>query len=437
MDAGEYIYCGRIELVDKPYTETQPGEDGVPRKVWMFPIRPVPDNDVKNRIKQITLVKMNGGNLMNKDPFKEYIKQTEPGKRDKGYAWHTAIGLQAVDGLKPSKYLIDTAIKNIEGDISIDEAQELLNTYYEENPKVDTGDRTEEADKVAVRIAKILSEKAFSFTPNEYISIHKKLFTGIYGHAGKLRDYNITKREWVLNGATVLYGSASELRATLDYDFSEEKKFSYKNLSMEEIIHHLAIFVSRLWQIHVFGEGNTRTTAVFFIKYLRTLGFDATNDIFAENAWYFRNALVRANYNDLRNSVHETTEYLELFLRNLLLDEKNELHNRSMHISGMFEEADIESAKADIESAEADIENQKADIRNRLLSFSDMISEKTIDHALELFSKCGQKEYFGRMIVEDITGLKSTRASELIKLLVNSEIIVPVTGHGKGKYRFQ
>ena len=380
---------------------------------------------------------MNGGNLMNKDPFKEYIKQTEPGKRDKGYAWHPAIGLQAVDGLKPSKYLIDTAIKNIEGDISIDEAQELLNTYYEENPKVDTGDRTEEADKVAVRIAKILSEKAFSFTPNEYISIHKKLFTGIYGHAGKLRDYNITKREWVLNGATVLYGSASELRATLDYDFSEEKKFSYKNLSMEEIIHHLATFVSRLWQIHVFGEGNTRTTAVFFIKYLRMLGFDATNDIFAENAWYFRNALVRANYNDLRNGVHETTEYLELFLRNLLLDEKNELHNRSMHISGMFEEADIESAKADIESAKADIENQKADIRNRLLSFSDMISEKTIDHALELFSKCGKKEYFGRTIVEDITGLKSTRASELIKLLVDSEIIVPVTGHGKGKYRFQ
>jgi len=374
---------------------------------------------------------------MNKDPFKEYIKQTEPGKRDKGYAWHTAIGLQAVDGLKPSKYLIDTAIKNIEGDISIDEAQELLNTYYEENPKADTEDRTEEADKVAVRIAKILSEKAFSFTPNEYISIHKKLFAGIYGHAGKLRDYNITKKEWVLNGATVLYGSASELRATLDYDFAEEKKFSYKNLSMEDIIHHLALFVSRLWQIHVFGEGNTRTTAVFFIKYLRTLGFDVTNDIFAENAWYFRNALVRANYNDLKNGVHETTEYLELFLRNLLLDEKNELHNRSMHISGRFKETDFESAKADIGNTEADIESQKANIRNKLLAFSDMISEKTINHTFELFSKCGKEEYFGRTIVEDITGLKSTRASELIKLLVDSKVIVSVTGHGKGKYRFQ
>ena len=380
---------------------------------------------------------MNGGNLMDKDPFKEYIKQSEPNKRDKGYAWHTAIGLQAVDGLKPSKYLIDTAIKNIEGDISIDEAQELLNTYYEENPKADTEDRTEEADKVAVRIAKILSEKAFSFTPNEYISIHKKLFAGIYGHAGKLRDYNITKKEWVLNGATVLYGSASELRATLDYDFAEEKKFSYKNLSMEDIIHHLALFVSRLWQIHVFGEGNTRTTAVFFIKYLRTLGFDVTNDIFAENAWYFRNALVRANYNDLKNGVHETTEYLELFLRNLLLDEKNELHNRSMHISGRFKKTDFESAKADIRNTEADIESQKANIRNKLLAFSDMISEKTINHTFELFSKCGKEEYFGRTIVEDITGLKSTRASELIKLLVDSKVIVSVTGHGKGKYRFQ
>ena len=321
---------------------------------------------------------------MDKDPFKEYMKQSEPNKRDKGYAWHTAIGLQAVDGLKTSKYLIDTAIKNIEGDISIDEAQELLNTYYEENPKADIEDRTEEADKVAVRIAKILSEKAFSFTPNEYISIHKKLFTGIYGHAGKLRDYNITKKEWVLNGATILYGSASELRATLDYDFAEEKKFSYKNLSMEEIIHHLAFFVSRLWQIHVFGEGNTRTTAVFFIKYLRTLGFDATNDIFAENAWYFRNALVRANYTNLQKNIHETTEYLELFLRNLLLDEKNVLRNRTMHISGYFsEKVDIETEKVDIETKKVDIDYKKVDIGS--LKFS----KRTVHHIEILFDEYG------------------------------------------------
>lgn len=275
---------------------------------------------------------------MERDPFQEYIRQSEPEKRDRGYAWNTAIGLQKVDGLKPSQYLIRTAIRNIEGEITIDQAQELLDRYYEENPNTNAADRTEEADKVSVRIAKILSERAFSFTPNEYIAIHRKLFQGIYRHAGELRDYNITKKEWVLDGARVIYGSASELRATLEYDFSQEKNYSYKGLSMGEIIHHLAVFVSRLWQIHVFCEGNTRTTAVFFIKYLRQLGFDATNDIFAENAWYFRNALVRANYNDLKNGVHETTEFLELFLRNLLLDEKNELHNRSMHIRGIFGE---------------------------------------------------------------------------------------------------
>ncbi len=277
---------------------------------------------------------------MKKDPFKEYIKESEPAKRDKGYAWHTAIGLQAVDGLKTSEYLKQTAVRNVEGEISFEEANALLQTYYEENPARDAEDRTEEADKVSARIAALLSEQAFSFTPNEYLSIHKKLFTGIYPHAGRIRDYNITKKEWVLDGATVIYGSATELRAALDYDFSKEKKFSYRNLSMDEIIHHLAAFISGLWQLHVFGEGNTRTTAVFFIKYLRTLGFDVMNDIFAENAWYFRNALVRANYNDLKNGIYGTTEYLEVFLRNLLLDENHPLHTRTLHISSIFKEAE-------------------------------------------------------------------------------------------------
>ena len=362
---------------------------------------------------------------MKNDPFKEYIKESEPDKRHKGYAWHTAIGLQAVDGLKISKYLMDTAIKNIEGDISIDEASELLNSYYEENPKADDRDRTEEADKVALRIAQILSEQAFSFTPNEYLSIHKKLFTDIYDHAGKMRDYNITKKEWILDGATVMYGSASELRATLEYDISEEKNFSYKKLTMDEVIHHLAIFVSRLWQIHVFAEGNTRTTAVFFIKYIRTLGFDVTNDIFAENAWYFRNALVRANYNNLKNGVHETTEYLEMFLRNLLLGEKNELHNRTMHISG------------NLSPTKVDIETTKVDIESILLNSNETINIKTVSHIMTLYEKCGKENFFGRTTVEEVTGVKSSRASQIIKLLLENEMIEAVQGHGKGKYRFK
>ncbi len=219
---------------------------------------------------------------MDKDPFKEYLKESEPDKVSKRYAWSTAIGLQAVDGLKPSKYLIDTAIQNIEGKITLKEAQNLIDNYYEERPNPSDDERTEEADKVSTRIAEILSETAFSFSPNEYISIHRKLFHGIYKYAGKIRDYNITKKEWILDGATIMYGSASELQAALEYDFLQEKSFSYKGLSMGDIIHHLAVFVSRLWQIHIFGEGNTRATAVFFIKYLRTLGFSVNNDIFNE-----------------------------------------------------------------------------------------------------------------------------------------------------------
>ena len=363
---------------------------------------------------------------MNQDPFKEYIKESEPDKRDKGYAWHTAIGLQAVDGLKTSEYLVRTAVRNIEGEISFEEANALLQTYYEENPSRDASDRTEEADKVSARIAALLSERAFSFTPNEYISIHRKLFTGIYSYAGRIRDYNITKKEWVLNGATVLYGSATELRATLDYDLSEEKKFSYKNLTMDEIIHHLAVFVSRLWQIHVFGEGNTRTTAVFFLKYLRTLGFDVTNDIFAENAWYFRNSLVRANYNDLKNGVHETTEYLDLFLRNLLLNESNPLHNRTLHISGTFKETE----KPDIETAKPDIEALKPDIEK-------LFQPKTASHILELREAFPGQTIFGRSDVMKVIDIKASRASDLLREMVEYGVIQPVSGHGKGKYQFR
>ncbi len=275
---------------------------------------------------------------MYQDPFREYIKQAEPNKRYKGYAWSTAIGLQAVDGLETSEHLVKTAIENIEGYITMEDAEKRINSYYEATANREEDDRTEEADKVSVRIASILSEKAFTFSPSEYIGIHKKLFCGIYKHAGKIRDVNITKKEWVLDGETVLYGNATELRQTLEYDFEQEKKFSYKGLSQDEIIEHLAHFISRLWQIHIFGEGNTRTTAVFFIKYLRSLGYDATNDIFAENSWYFRNALVRANYTNLKKNIHETTIYLEKFIRNLLLGETNELKNRYLHINGVFEE---------------------------------------------------------------------------------------------------
>jgi fido (protein-threonine AMPylation protein) len=368
-----------------------------------------------------------------KDPFKEYLKESEPDKSYRAYAWNTAIGLQAVDGLKTSEYLTDIAIQNIEGKITIEEAQSLVDSYYEEKTNRQSNDEsTEEADKVSSRISSILSETAFSFTANEYLSIHRKLFQGIYNHAGNIRDYNITKKEWVLDGDTVIYGSASELKATLEYDINQEKNFSYKGLSMDEIIHHLAIFVSRLWQIHVFGEGNTRTTAVFFIKYLRTLGFSATNNIFAENAWYFRNALVHANYTNLQKGIEETTEYLELFLRNLLLNEKNELHNRDLHISGL-----LKDTKVDIEKEKVDIQDTKVDIESVLSQKGGHFSTKTIVHINRLFNKFGFDEVFGRSAVIELLGIQKSGASKLLSNLLKTDIIEAVLGQGKGKYKFK
>lgn len=267
---------------------------------------------------------------MQDDIFDKYSKEKEPSKYYKSYAWKTAIGLQKVDGLKTSDYLMKTAEQSINGDISFEDAHKLIKSYYQENKS--HSEREEEADIVSVRIAQIIAEKSFVFSPIEYITIHKRLFGGIFPHAGKIRDYNITKEEWILNGDTVTYGNAINLRETLEYDFDVEKKFNYKGLSSAEIITHIAKFTANLWQVHIFGEGNTRTTAVFLIKYLAKLGFNVTNDIFAENAWYFRNALVRANYSNYTKGVYETTEYLELFLRNLLLGEDNVLSNRELHI---------------------------------------------------------------------------------------------------------
>lgn len=266
--------------------------------------------------------------------FEEYIRNSEPAKKEKTYAWTTAIGLQQVDGLTPSKYLFETAKRNIDGEISVAEATSIIDSYYESKTDRSGNDneRTEEADKVSSRIAQILSEKSFNFSPSYLIALHGRLFAGIFKFAGKIRDYDISKKEWVLDGDSVMYGAAFELKAALDYDFEQERHFSYKNLTLEETVNHITFFVSRLWQIHAFGEGNTRTTAVFTIKYLRSLGFNADNELFAENSWYFRNALVRANYNNLQKGIHENQEFLEKFFRNLLLGEHNELKNRFLHI---------------------------------------------------------------------------------------------------------
>ncbi len=249
----------------------------------------------------------------------------------KNYIIETGIGLQDVDGLKNSSYFLNETNRYLKGEISLDELDKIINSYYENKPHQE--DRSDEADIIAIRIAKIISEDSFTFSTGQLLSIHKILFQGILDHPGELRTYNFSKREWVLDGASVTYGDYRELETTLQYDFEQEKKYRYQGLSIKETIEHLAIFISNLWQNHVFEEGNTRTTAVFFIKYLRSLGFDVTNDTFAKNAWYFRNALVRANYTNIAKDIYEDRSYLIKFLENLLLNKQHQLKNRELHIN--------------------------------------------------------------------------------------------------------
>ena len=265
--------------------------------------------------------------------FDEYIRQGEPAQREKAGYWQAAIGLQAVDGLKTSEYLQQTARRNIEGEITIDEARELVNQYYVTKTAHDANDEDkEEADRVSSNIVKVLSSPTFDFSTGGYQSVHRRVFEGVMKHAGELRTYDITKKEWVLEGDTVLYLNWEDLRRAIDYDLEQERQFSYKGKSQDEMISHLTRFVSGLWQIHAFGEGNTRTTAVFTIQYLRSLGFNVNNDPFARHSWYFRNALVRANYRNVAKGIDYSPVYLERFFRNLLLGEQWDLRNRYLHI---------------------------------------------------------------------------------------------------------
>ena len=352
---------------------------------------------------------------MKKDPFKEYLFEKEPTKKELGYSWYTAIGLQKVDGLETSDYLKSVAMDNIDGNITIEKAEELIKAYYIENTNHES--ITEEADKVAVNIAKVLSEKSFVLSPAQYLDIHKKLFYNVFPHAGKIRTYNISKKEWVLDGDTVIYGGASLLKETLNYDFEVEKSFDYNGLNNNEFVSHIAKFIANLWQIHVFSEGNTRTTAVFLIKYLRKFGYDVTNDIFANNAWYFRNALVRANYTNIEKKVYSTTKYLEYFLDNLLFGCINELKNRYLHINW--------NKKVDIDIEKVDIDIEKVDIES--LSLTSVMRNKIIT----LFKVLSNLEYFGRNEIIRVLNMSSSGASKFISKLLDLQVIKPVIGQGK------
>lgn len=276
---------------------------------------------------------MNKDNINEFASFDEYLRQGEPSQKESAENWKTAIGLQAVDGLQPSAYLIDVAKRNIEGEISLDETRKLIDSYYQSKTvRTPKDEDEEEADKVSVNIAKILASKTFAFNTNGYVSLHRRIFEGVFKHAGEIRQYDIFKKEWVLEGDSVNYLNWEDLRRALDWDIEQEKNFSYKGLTDDEKIEHIAKFISGIWQIHAFREGNTRTTAIFTIQYLRSLGYEVNNEMFAKHSWYFRNALVRANYRNIQKGIDYSPIYLVRFFRNLLLKDGWVLKNRYLHI---------------------------------------------------------------------------------------------------------
>lgn len=271
------------------------------------------------------------------DPSPEYKILGDPDESHREAAWRIAIGLQDVDNLKVSDYLIDVANKNIVGEITSLEAKNIVDEYVVRQQKYNVDKRTIEADMVASRINQLLQSNGYTFSVGQYLSIHYHLFNGIYKFAGQFRNFEISKSEWVLDGESVKYGSALNLRDTIKYDIEEEKNFDFNVIDENEFIKHIAKFCANLWQIHVFEEGNTRVTAVFLIKYLQKLGFDyVNNNMFDKHSWYFRNSLVRANYDNDVKGIRSTTYYLEMFLRNIILGECNELHNRDIHVNNVL-----------------------------------------------------------------------------------------------------
>ena len=302
---------------------------------------------------------------MKQQEFDEYIRQVEPFARESANAWKTAIGLQQVDGLKPSSYLLETARKNIEGDITIDEVRQLLDSYYKSKTiKTAEEHNEEEADKVSANIKKILSSRTLAFNTNGFISIHRRIFDGVFSHAGEIRNYNISKKEWVLRGNSVDYLNWEDLRRALDFDIQQERDFDYKGLTEEQKIKHICHFVSGLWQIHPFCEGNTRTTAVFTIQYLRSIGYDVDNEIFALHSWFFRNALVRANYKNSKLGINYDSSFLEKFFQNLLLGTNYELKNRYLVIDApkdLVQQNDTQKDKFDTQEDKFDTQGDKFD----------------------------------------------------------------------------
>ena len=268
----------------------------------------------------------------------DYIETETPKNYEKQIQWDMAIGLQKVDNLKPSKYLEKLLQENVIGEKTIYEVEHELKQYYVEKDKTVKKIQEEfECDLVSTRIVQLLEKDNFELSIDYIKYIHEYLFKDIYKFAGEFRKIDFSKNEIILNNDSVAYGDHKLLEQSLDYDISLEKKKDYKGMNIVDVINNIADFSSRIWQIHPFREGNTRTTALFIEKYLVSLGYTVDNIMFKNKSVYFRNALVRSNYFNNYLNIKEDNTFLIKFYENLLLGKNNNLHSRDLIVKELFD----------------------------------------------------------------------------------------------------
>ena len=261
-------------------------------------------------------------------PPKNYVKQSQ---------WDMAIGLQEVDSLKPSKYLEKLLQENVTGEKTIYEVEKELKEYYTEKEKNNDINHNElECDLVSTRIVELLQEDSFELSIDYLKYVHKYLFQDVYEFAGEFRKVDFSKHERILNNDSVAYGDHKLLEQSLDYDITLEKNKNYKEMNIVDVINNITDFSSRIWQIHPFREGNTRTTALFIEKYLVSLGYNVDNTLFKDKSVYFRNALVRSNYFNNYLNIKEDNSFLIKFYENLLLGKNNNLHSKDLIVEELF-----------------------------------------------------------------------------------------------------
>lgn len=365
----------------------------------------------------------------------EYKPVGEPSSRKvRQQNWDIAIGLQAVDNLSPSKYLLDVARDNIDGKITITDAYKKIDKYYSSHAGKAEGEDKEEVARVSTLITQILNDPSFTFAPSMYITIHKFLFrdlnpkiAGVIRAAGLLPEFpdgNIIKNEPIIGYDTVQYGFAGTISESMDYDFAQERKVDYIKMDAQARMEHMAQFISKIWQIHPFFEGNTRTTAVFAIKYLRQLGFDADNSWFKKYSKFFRNALVRANYQSLSKNIPYNFDFLYRFFGNMLLGEDNVLNNADMYIftDKITEHTDKTGTITDKLGVNTDKLKQLTDKElDFLFQITDWLAdEREITNAVaqKITGKSAEsvKKYFAKLVATGVLAAIGERKSRKYKL---------------------